>query len=335
VYAQNNPSGGTNYLYNQRPESNTLDFQYPINFSLQPNTYVNASTTNLFAWNNYIHDILYAYGFDEPAGNFQENNWGLGGLGADSVTAFCQDGGGTNNANFLTPPDGQRGRMRMYIWTQSTPYRDGDLESGIIIHEYAHGLSNRLTGGPANVACLQTAEAGGMGEGWGDFLATAFHQRSTYKDSDAFPMGAYSYNNPRGIRNYPYSTDFKIDPETYVYINSANYSGVHAKGEVWAGILWQVYWNFVNTQGFTANLDDGVAGNTRILRLVVLGLKIQPCNPTFVDARNAILTADETLYGGQNACILWQGFAKRGLGVNAVAGAPRVKEDFTVPIACL
>ena len=26
--------------------------------------------------------------------------------------------------------------------------RDGDIENGIIIHEYGHGVSNRLTGGP-------------------------------------------------------------------------------------------------------------------------------------------------------------------------------------------
>ena len=30
--------------------------------------------------------------------------------------------------------------------------RDGDLENGIIIHEYGHGVSNRLTGGPASTA---------------------------------------------------------------------------------------------------------------------------------------------------------------------------------------
>ena len=39
---------------------------------------------------------------------------------------------------------------------------------GIVVHEYAHGISTRLTGGPANSNCLGWGEAGGMGEGWGD-----------------------------------------------------------------------------------------------------------------------------------------------------------------------
>jgi len=38
----------------------------------------------------------------------------------------------------MTPPDGQRPRMRMYLWNAQSPMRDGDLDSGIIIHEYGH-----------------------------------------------------------------------------------------------------------------------------------------------------------------------------------------------------
>lgn len=67
----------------------------------------------------------------------------------------------------MTPPDGQNGRMRMYLWNTAVPYRDGDMEAGIVIHELCHGLSTRLTGGPANSGCLGWGESGGMGEGWG------------------------------------------------------------------------------------------------------------------------------------------------------------------------
>jgi len=337
VYAQSNPTGGTAYLNNPRPSSPTLDFNLPINFALQPATYVNASTINLFAWNNYIHDIFYAYGFDEVAGNFQQNNFNKGGRGNDYVIANCQDGSGTNNANFATPADGSNGRMRMYIWTQSSPNRDGDLEQGIVIHEYAHGISNRLTGGPNNVNCLGSGEAGGMGEGWGDFFANVIRQRPTYNRLDVFPMGAYSSNNPKGIRNYPYTTDLKIDPETYGFVNNATYSGVHAKGEVWCGILWETYWNLVDAYGFSSNVYEGDGGNNKILRNVVDGMKFQPCNPNFVDARDAILMADDINYGGANRCLLWQGFAKRGLGQWAIGGRTgntRVVEDFTVPSDC-
>ena len=72
---------------------------------------------NLFYLNNVIHDTLYRHGFTEAAGNFQEDNFGKGGVGGDSVRAEAQDGLGTDNANFATPSDGKHGRMQMYLWT--------------------------------------------------------------------------------------------------------------------------------------------------------------------------------------------------------------------------
>lgn len=142
------------------------------------------------------------YGFDEVSGNFQQYNFGRGGQENDAVIANAQDGSGYNNANFMTPPDGQNGRMRMYLWNTALPYRDGDFEAGIVIHELSHGLSTRLTGGPANSGCLGWGEAGGMGEGWGDFLASTIRSTSNYSD---YPMGAWAANREGGIRNYPYS----------------------------------------------------------------------------------------------------------------------------------
>jgi extracellular elastinolytic metalloproteinase len=95
-----------------------LDFDFPLDLTQGPATYAPASVTNLFYWNNITHDLLYRHGFDEASGNFQVNNYGRGGVGNDDVRAEGQDGGGTNNANFSTPPDGSRPRMQMYNWNQ-------------------------------------------------------------------------------------------------------------------------------------------------------------------------------------------------------------------------
>ena len=130
--------------------------------------------TQLFYTGNMIHDLYYRYGFDEVAGNFQQHNFGRGGEEGDAVIMNAQDGSGFNNANFMTPPDGQNGRCRMYLWNTANPYRDGDLEAGIVIHELSHGLSTRLTGGPANSGCLGWGESGGMGEGWGGMCYPVF-----------------------------------------------------------------------------------------------------------------------------------------------------------------
>ena len=75
------------------------------------------SVQNLFYLNNVVHDVLYGHGFTEAAGNFQADNFGRGGTGKDPVQAEAQDGGGTDNANFATPPDGHKPRMQMFLWT--------------------------------------------------------------------------------------------------------------------------------------------------------------------------------------------------------------------------
>ena len=156
-----------------------------------------------------------------------------------------KDGSGFNNANFATPPDGQTPKMRMYVWSVVHPMRDGDLESGIIVHEYAHGVSIRLTGGPKNVNCLGWGESGGMGEGWGDFFATILRTKPTDTRESEFAMGEYA-NGGKGIRKYKYSTSFTTNPSTYSFIKKSEYFGVHAKGEVWAEILYEFYWNMVD-----------------------------------------------------------------------------------------
>ena len=132
--------------------------------------YQNGDVTNMFYWVNRYHDATYLLGFTEAARNFQNDNFGRGGLGADRVSAEGQDSSGTNNANFSTPADGTSGRMQMFIWTGMDPDRSGDLDQDVIFHELTHGTSNRLH---ANGSGLSTNMAGGMGEGWSDFYARA------------------------------------------------------------------------------------------------------------------------------------------------------------------
>ncbi|KAG0368504.1 Fungalysin metallopeptidase-domain-containing protein [Gamsiella multidivaricata] len=347
VYAGENRRNGNDWQNNPKPEGklskdDQLTFDFKIDFEKDPVTYVDAAITNLFYWNNQVHDIFYHYGFDEEAGNFQENNFGRGGLGNDAVIANAQDGSGYNNANFATPPDGQHGQMRMYVWDITEVARDGDLESGIIIHEYAHGISTRLTGGPANSGCLGWGEAGGMGEGWGDFFATMFRQNATHNYESEFEMGSYA-SGGRGIRRFPYSTSMKTNPETFKTMDGRAYWGVHAKGEVWAQMLFEVYQNLHLRLPFTDiwyTNDKTSYANTLVLQLVVDGMKLQPCMPSFIQARDAILQAEKLLTEGKYQCDIWKAFAKRGLGpkarvigANSPFGSIR-SESFILPNGC-
>ena len=439
-----------------------------------------ASIVNLFYYNNIMHDVTYQYGFDEAAGNFQENNFGNGGLGSDPVDADAQDGSGTNNANFSTPSDGNNPRMQMYRWldpfgqvvtvnapgsilgdyvanqsnsggtangltadlaivddgvapttdaceavtndltgkialilwnqgacnssvfvanafaagavaaimidntelprtnfggSASIPSvavgladgtlimntivggdtvnvtidnatnsvdRDSDFDNGIIAHEYGHGISNRLVGGPSNTGCLFGNEQ--MGEGWSDFWALLLAPRPSDSPFNSRGIGNYvEFDSPSGpgIRNYPYTVDMTVNPETYADIATTN--APHGVGSIWMTMLWEVYWELDALYGFDEDLYTGSGGNNLMIQLVVDGMKEVACGPTFVSGRNAILTADDVLSGtgapgtGLHQCEIWRGFAKRGVGVLAASGGTGVgdeTEDYSIPVGC-
>ncbi|KAH6562504.1 hypothetical protein BASA60_011129 [Batrachochytrium salamandrivorans] len=148
-------------------------FKTKFNSKEEPDTVANiaAAAVNLFYLTNIMHDISYQYGFTESAGNFQKDNFDLGGEGNDAVTINVLNPSYTNNANFITPPDGQPGVMNMFRFTDTKPSRNPGLDNAIVLHEYAHGIISRLTGGPATSGCISQAEAIGMGEGWSDVIA--------------------------------------------------------------------------------------------------------------------------------------------------------------------
>lgn len=119
VWAQEDQNG--NNGQGASPDgTDDLVFDFDIDLTLEPEDYVDASTTNLFYWNNIMHDVFYKYGFDEESGNFQQVNYSGLGLGNDYVFADSQDGSGTNNATFGTPPEGSRPRMSMFLWSASS-----------------------------------------------------------------------------------------------------------------------------------------------------------------------------------------------------------------------
>ncbi len=462
------PDGGPN-----------LDFLFPWDAGLGPaeGTNLEAAIVNLFYVNNVMHDLVYHYGFDEAAGNFQTNNYGNGGAGGDQVEADAQDGSGTDNANFQTPPDGIAPRMQMFVWTgvldafttvvtpgsiagdyssssagfgppltvmglnadveevddgtgttsdgceslvgftpgnialidrgtcefgvkvlnaenagapgvimvndrpgilsmgagavgnmvtipslmvtqtdgeiirselegivnatlrtdpNPPPNRDSDLDNGVIAHEYGHGISIRLTGGPSSVGCLAGSEQGG--EGWSDFWTLLLTAKPEDKPEDPRGIGnylLYQDEDGLGIRNFPYTTDLSLNPQTYDDIVGTNVP--HGVGEIWMSMLWEVYWNLVAKHGFDEDFYNGTGGNNLTIQLMMDGLKLQGCVPTFVTARDAILLADMNNNNGENQCEIWRGFAKRGLGTGAIGGTINVGdevESFGLPPEC-
>lgn len=465
------------------PELN-FDFAYDPTDAAE--NYRSASIVNLFYATNRIHDILYHYGFDEAAGNFQQLNYSGEGFGSDALRAEAQDGGGTNNANMATPADGSAPRMQMYLWlttnmnneglvihepaliagayaisspaafgpglpaegltaelglapdastdvldlcsppidgslldgriavvrrgsctfvekvqmaqnhgavavivvnnvpgdvinmggdpgsifipsvmvtqgvgenviaaiqgvesmtaTLSPPggetVKDASFDNGVIIHEYGHGLSNRLTGGPSQAACLQNDEQ--PGEGWSDWYAIMMTMDLEAENPAYRPMATFSAGQAEdgnGIRPVAYDTSFSVNGYTYADLPSSTLTIPHGIGFVWSTMLWDLTWAFIDEYGYDPDIIHGSGGNNMVMQLVTDGMKLQPCSPGFVDARDAILMADELRNGGLNKCLIWRAFAKRGLGFSADQGSSESVMDgtaaFDLPAQCL
>ncbi|PIA15372.1 hypothetical protein COEREDRAFT_22042, partial [Coemansia reversa NRRL 1564] len=335
VWTQNNPNGGDNWINNHRPiVAQNAAFDFPFDNLTEPSGYVDYSITQLFYTVNMMHDLAFIYGFNEAAGNFQEINFTGQGSGGDFIVANAQDGSSKNNAMFFSPPDGQHGLMRMYVWNSTAPERDGSLEQDIVAHEFTHGISSRLTGGPSNADCLNDGEAAGMGEGWSDIVACILRIKPS--DTRNLDLTLGEYVNGQNIRMFPYSTNLTTNPHMYQDLNKSNYKEVHNIGEVWASMLYEVLWNLIDVYGtisdiFAHKLDSG---NAIMLQILLDGMKLQPCSPSFIDARNAIVQAERNLTGGKNQCDVWRGFAKRGLGLNASFTNLTHTEDYSVPNGC-
>ncbi len=216
-------------------------------------------------------------------------------------------------------------------------YKNSSFDNGVMIHEYGHGISNRLTG--QGYSCLTSLEQ--MGEGWSDFFALMLTNSASASATQGRGIGTYSTNTATtggGIRQYRYTTDMNVNPHTYADTNSTG-GQPHAVGEIWATMLWDLHWKMAEKYGYNSDVTaSATSGSAKTLQLVMDGLKLQPCNPNFVSGRDAILQADQ-LTGGTDNCLIWNVFARRGLGFNASAGssssiADQV-EDFTVPPACV
>jgi extracellular elastinolytic metalloproteinase len=310
------------------------------------------SLVGMFFHVNWLHDRWYEAGFDEASGNAQQDNFGRGGVDGDPILAEGHDFSGTDNANRATPADGASPRMQMFefLGVSPLPSRTSNHEALITFHEMGHYITNRLVG---NANGLTNQQGRAMGEGWGDFFAICMTSQSTDDfASGVFAVGGWTDLTPTfddnyyfSIRRYPYTADMTKNPLTFKHISDnvvlpvgpprnpafgggAN-SEVHNAGEVWCSALWEVFVNLV------AKLQHQEA-EKRMLTYVIGGLKVTPLNPTFTQARDAVITAVSALDPGDLPEV-WAGFAKRGMGVSAVsppAGSTSlagVTEGFDVP----
>lgn len=340
AYNQNPLLGGVAAVGYRPSGGPGLIFDFPYNPAQQPIVNEDAAMTNYFYWVNLNHDVFFRYGFNEAAGNFQATNYTGMGWGNDPIIAYAQ--APSPLGPFFTPtPDGIAPIMVMtdsLLFSPLQPARDASFASTIITHEYTHGVTSRLTGGPADFTSLSLAgQSAALAEGWSDFFPRMFVQKATDQPGDAFPEGTWFLGQPPdgpGVRIYPYSYDTSINPNTIGIYNLGNVD-LYLAGHAWASALWDLNWLLREKYGFDSNLHTGQGGNNLAFQLAIDGLKLQPSNPSFTEARDAILSADLIMNKGVNHKEIWDAFARRGLGVTAwdggAATAIRVIEGFDVP----
>ncbi|MDQ3586921.1 MAG: M36 family metallopeptidase [Actinomycetota bacterium] len=270
---------------------------------------------NIFYFNCYMHDFFYLLGFREADGNFQLDNHGRGGRGGDPVDARAHSGAVFGTANMSTPVDGSPPTMNMGLVTSTG--RHTAFDSDVVFHEFMHGVTNRLVGGPMNVNALDSPQSGGMGEGWGDYVACTLN--------DTTVVGSWVVDNAQGIRGFPYDGDF---PDDFGALGSGRYDEVHNIGEIWCATL--------------VELNRRI-GSALAVPLVVDALKLSPPNPSFLNMRDAVLSALEAMLSAQRVDQdrfeqvhggIWETFAKFGMGPNAKSNGAQltgIEPDFETP----
>jgi extracellular elastinolytic metalloproteinase len=336
------------------------DYQYPWNNQwfeerCNPNVFtspaqndIDAAIANLFAGHNRMHDWAYRLGFTETTWNAQQDNFGRGEKGGDPEQGNAQAGGivggppqfqSRDNANQITPPDGQAPVTNMYLWQPIAgafyaPCVDGDFDMSVIGHEYTHLISNRMVAGPDER--LLGLQANAMGESWSDLVAMEIlneYGSVPVGGESPFAIGAYVTQDPvAGIRNYNMSDS----PLTY---GDVGYDlvgpQVHADGEIWSATNFDIR-TAMNQRYGSGNAASQVAcadgraaatecpGNRRWVQLVFDAWPLLAVgNVTMLDARDALLAADAMRFGGANQDLLWNAFARRGFGENATStGSP-------------
>jgi extracellular elastinolytic metalloproteinase len=274
-----------------------------------------SALVNAWWWANRAHDLFYDLGFDEPAGNFQQDNFGLGGVGGDPLKVVMYTAGPRNTAFFApSTVDGDTSTIN-FAWSTCRFCGDhdgypggagltvGERGSGfmrdMVIHEYGHGVSHRMVGGPGASGCLGGDQSSALGEAWSDVFAASLFDDETFIEH--FYEGA---GRDRDLRH-----DLTYDELCEIWDFGGGPCEEHVDGLIFGGTLWDL------RQSMEAL--DPVNGVDDFNRIVLRGLASTPCNPTFIDARDGILDADSILFGSAHEEVIRNVFAARGMGRNA------------------
>jgi len=308
-------------------------------------TQINAKIVQIFYWGNLLHNFFYDAGFDEVSGNAQQDNFGRGGIAGDRFVVQA----GSQTTFMSTPGDGDSPVMVVGRNSRSSSNRDSSLDFSVFAHEWGHYMVRRLVGGGA--AFLSTVQGGSLNEGWADFIGVLVNVRAADFSGAApgatssYAVGSYmnqDYSLPfmvatstgladsyfYGIRRWPYGAS---NPFTFRHIQhgeplpagfdffdwktrSLMNAELHTAGEIWAASLWDCARAI-----FVDRSDRFFAENrARIAEYLVAGMKLTPLDPTYTEARDALLLAMHAS-DQKDFKLCRASFAARGMGSGSLS----------------
>jgi hypothetical protein len=206
-----------------------------------------------------------------------------------------EDVGGNQDNSFFDPATG---RVAF-----GTGFADDGEDDETIVHEYGHAIQDDQVPGFG-----ATGEARAIGEGFGDYIASAMSSTffpaqqarfvPCFDEWDAFATDGPLAGDPPCVR--------RLDrPDTLAERRAAcppdpffpGEDAIHCMGEVWSSALWTI---------------RGVLGGPAADRLVIQShFSLTPA-VSFAEASQALLAADAALYGRANRALLQSVLAGRG-----------------------
>jgi extracellular elastinolytic metalloproteinase len=294
-----------------------------------------ADVTQGFYYDSIYHNYLRKapIGFTPKAGSFERS-------GGDPVLLNDLDGANTDNgfpdanhvdnAFMITPPDGIPPTMAMFLFhaprtkfghdpgIRRSVATSSTMDPTVIMHEYTHGLSNRLVVDPSGNSTLIYIQARAMGEAWSDYYALDYAvTKGLIKDrpkpgdviegryADAGLLRTEAIDCPVGSRAKHCQPSVVAGHGGYTYGDFSRIGGApepHDSGEVWSQTLWDL----------RSALGHRVADMD-----ITRGMSLSTSYPSMLDMRNAIIQADRAAYGGKHVKRIWKVFAHRGMGFYA------------------
>lgn len=263
---------------------------------------------NAFFFCNFMHDFFMLLGFSEADGAFHAVNVSGSGRPGDRLRLFLSPQLFPRLGVMRAHNDGDVPEM----FLGRGPNGHAALEGAVVIHEYVHGVTQRMIGGVNNDRGVVLRQPQALAEAWSDFFGITIqnYYRNVQGLAENYVFARFSTNGSLRTRSY----DGHV--VTFGRAGSGPFRDPHNAGEIWAAAAI----DFARRLGAQIGALDGYP---IAWKCVFESFRRPFGNPTFLVARDALFNV--IAQRPDSATILplaRESFRVRGMGSNARAPNP-------------